>query len=344
MPQPTARTRRARKLVAAALYLSLVALSLVGAIGGSGGRSVSVLCSSIEELCQEWADGFTRRSGIPVIMVRLSTGEALARLSRPEGLREFDVWHGGPADSYVLAARRGLLAPYHSPQADAVAGRYKDPGGAFVGVYLGVLGFCSDRSALERLGLGIPNSWDDLLNPTLQHRISMPSPLSSGTGYTAVWSQRYRLGSVSATETYLTALDANVLQYTASGMAPAGIVARGEAAIAVTFTQHCVREIERGHGDLAVSYPREGTGYEVGAVAVLAQARDVAAARAYVDYAVSKEGQLAGAGRWPTQLPTRDDLPSDPRLGTSWVLGYSPEQAADGRAALIAQVRPLVER
>ncbi|MCA0295513.1 MAG: ABC transporter substrate-binding protein [Actinobacteria bacterium] len=329
------RSALPRRLLAAGLYVAMLAWGVTALANTSGHRSISVLCSSIEDLCRSWADGFTRQSGIDVVMVRLSTGEALARLSRPEGRREFDVWHGGPADAYVTAAERGLLAAYHSPEAGAVAPRYKDSEGRWTGVYVGVLGFCSNQLVLDRLGLAAPTSWDDLLAPELRHQVSVPNPLSSGTGYTMVWTQRARLGTDARALDYLKRLDANVLQYTNSGLAPAGIVARGEAAVSVTFSQHCLRAIDQGTSQLVVTYPREGTGFEIGSVAVLADARDPEAARRYVDYAISAEGQLTGAGAWAAQLPTRSGIDPDPRLGArADILDYTPQDAAAARQRL----------
>lgn len=324
-----------RRLLVGGLYLSLLTWGIATLANTASHRAITVLCSSIEDLCRGWADGFTRQSGIEVVMIRLSTGEALTRLSRGEGGHEFDVWHGGPADSYVIAAERGLLAAYRSPEAATVAERYKDPAGFWTGVYVGVLGFCSNALVLDRLGLAAPASWDDLLAPQLANRVSAPNPLSSGTGYTMVWTQRVRLGTDEATIEYLRAFDANVLQYTNSGLAPAGIAARGEAAVAITFSQHCIRAIDQGSDQLIVTYPKAGTGFEIGSVAVLTGARDPEAARRYVDYAISREGQLTGAGDWPAQLPTRTDIVADPRLGAgAEILDYTPQQAAAARDRL----------
>ena len=341
------RRRRAPAALAAVVsgYLLLAGWG-VGVMAGPGThRSVSVLCSSIDELCREWAEGFTSETGIEVAVVRVSTGEALTRLSRPGGTREFDVWHGGPADSYVIAADRGLLAPYVSPEAGAIPAAYKDPDGYWTGVYLGVLGFCSNPAMLERLGVPVPRSWDDLLDPRLTGNVSVPSPLTSGTGYTVAWTQLHRLGSTEAALEYLTVLDARVLQYTRSGLAPARIAARGEAAVGVTFSQHCVQARADTLTDLRITYPEEGTGVEIGSVALVAGSEDSDGARRYVDYALSRAAQRAGAQANAAQLPTRADLPAGPELGAeARLLEYTPQQAATGREHLVAEVVSVVPR
>ncbi|MDN5570259.1 MAG: ABC transporter substrate-binding protein [Propionibacteriaceae bacterium] len=326
--------------VAAALF----AWSLSVVTGTGDGRTLHVLCSTIETLCYRWAQGFTERTGIETVVVRVSSGEALARVSRPGGASEFDVWHGGPADVYVLAAERGLLQPYVSPEADAVPAAYKDPAGRWTGTYLGVLGFCSNRRLLDQRGLDAPTSWDDLLAPPLEHLVSVPSPVTSGTGYVWLWTQVLRLADEDAALAYVNALDRNVLQYTTSGMAPAGIVGRGEAAVAVVFSQHCVRARDAGMRDLVLTFPTQGSGIEIGSVAILAGAPHLDAARRYVDWALSKEAQSGDGGRPAEQLPTRIDVAGDPRLSGGRVLASTPEQAAAAREELTDRFREAGHR
>lgn len=340
-------TRRSawRPILVAALYLALLGWSAAVVTSSTNRRSISVVCSSIEDLCRGWADEFTLSTGIEVAMVRLSTGEALARITAPGAVVEYDVWHGGPAESYVLAAASGRLSPYRPVGADTIPTRYRDPGDAWTGTYLGVLGFCSNRAALDRLGVAAPTSWDDLLAPRLRGHIAVPNPVTSGTGYSLVWTQRLRLGDEDAALAWLRHLNRSVLMYTTSGMAPARMVGRGEAAVAVTFSQHCAKAHDEGMSDLVVTYPADGTGFEVGAVAVLAGARDPEAARRYVDFAVSRTAQAAGAASHSSQLPTRPDLPADPRLGgDARLLPYVPADAAATKQTLTDRVQTEVRR
>src|SRR5699024_5586663 len=92
--------------------------------------------------------------------------------------------------------------------------------------------------------------------------------------------------------------------------APVQVVVRGEAAVALSFSPYC--EAARGAGhDVEVVIPRDGTAFEVGAVAVLADAPHPESAREYVDYALSADGQQAAAGIGIPQIPTRRDLPGN---------------------------------
>ncbi|GAB2477013.1 ABC transporter substrate-binding protein [Luteococcus sediminum] len=275
-------------------------------------RSLSVLCSSVEEACEQWTRTFTEHTGVEVVMVRMSSGEALTQVLRADG--EFDVWHGGPSDLYEVARAHGQLVAHRSPQAAFVPARFKARDGSWTGVYRGMLGFCSNRRVLDQLGVPPPRRWEDLLDKRLAGAVSMPDPRTSGTGWTMLWTVRQHTGSDEATMQWLDRLQPNVLQYTSSGVAPSGIVARGEAAVGVTFTQHCVRAQDRGAQQLLVGHPQGATGAETGAVAILRSGSNDALARSYVDFSISPASQAPAGDLAVQQLPTRSDVPTDPRL------------------------------
>lgn len=329
------RRLRRRRWIIGALWLALLAGG--GAVIARADRSpvLSVVCSSIEDLCREWGRDFTQRTGLRVSVVRMSSGQALARIARGDG--EFDVWHGGPSEFYAAAAQRGLLQAYRPAGSDAIPASLRSPDATWTGVYRGMLGFCSNTRVLNQLGVAIPHTWDDLLNPRLRGQVSVPDPQTSGTGYSWLWTQAHRAGIDDGLR-YVEQLDPNVLQYTLSGTAPAGIAGRGEAAVAVTFTQHCVKAHDQGFTDLAVSYPTGPTGSETGAVAIVRATGKRAAAQRYVDYAVSRPAQELGDSLDSAQLPTLPDAARDPRLelpATSSVLSEDPATAAAERADLL---------
>ena len=305
---------RARLLArtAGALVIGLVVVaSAATVVSHARGPRLSVLCSSIEDLCQEWGRAFRERTGVNVTVARRSAGEALTLVSQPDN--RFDVWMGGPAEMYVLGAGRGLFTSYVPAGAEHVPDERKDPSGAWTGIYQGVLGFCSNTAVLERAGVAAPRSWNDLLDPRLRGLVSAPNPNLSGTGYTMVETQVARLGT-DAAMSWLRQLNRNILQYTSSGLAPSGVAARGEVAVAVAFTQHCAKQIDQGNDELTITYPQDGTGHEIGAIAILAGTDQPQTARRFEDFMLSAEGQSLGAGIAASQLPARDDLPRDERL------------------------------
>lgn len=298
---------------------------------------LTVLCTPQEDWCQTMVATFQEQTGIPTSYVRLSSGEALARIRAGAAAPEFDVWWGGPADGFVAANAEGLIEPYVSPNAAVIADTNKDPNGAWTGVYVGALGFCSNLAGLAELGVEQPDSWDDLLDPRLQGHVAMAHPASSGTAYTALYTQVIRLGGADAALEYMKQLHNNILQYTKSGSAPAEMAGRGEIAVAIVFSHDCVKNIDAGFSDLSVSFPSEGTGYEIGGVALIANAPQPDAAKAWIDWSLTAPAQEIGPTVGSYQLPTNPEAKVSERsvdLSQVALVDYDFQAAGEARTEL----------
>lgn len=267
-------------------------------------QELVVACGNQEDVCQGWVQGFEEASGIKTSYVRLASGEAVARLESAKNNPEFDVWHGGPVDGYNVAASAGLLEKYDSPAAEEIDPEYMDPEGYWGGVYVGVLGFCSNEKVLDELGLDVPETWDDLLDPKLKDQIMMAHPATSGTAFTALWTQVVLRGGEEEGMDWMKKLHPNMLQYTKSGSAPAQSAGRGEVATSIVFSHDCVKYTEQGMDDLVTTIPSDGTGWEIGGVAVIAGANNEDAAKEYYDWALSAEAQEVGPEHQSYQLFT----------------------------------------
>ncbi|MCC3275716.1 MULTISPECIES: ABC transporter substrate-binding protein [unclassified Arthrobacter] len=279
------------------------------------GGSLTVACGAMEDWCQAMTAAFQEKTGVETSFVRLSSGETVARLESAKDSPEFDVWHGGPADGYGMARDAGLLEQYSSPNADAIPEKYKDADGYWTGVYVGALGFCSNQSVLDKLGVDAPESWRDLLDPKLKGQVSTAHPSTSGTAFTALWTQvTLNGGDEDKAMEYMRGLHNNILQYSKSGTAPGQTAGRGEVAVGLVFSHDCVKYQEAGMTDLVVSFPEEGTGYEIGGVGVVKGSKNPAAAKAYVDWTLTPEAQNLGVTVGSYQIPTNPDSTRDERM------------------------------
>jgi iron(III) transport system substrate-binding protein len=268
-------------------------------------EKLTILCGAQQDWCDAMKNAFQAETGIQANVERMSSGEALARIRAGKDNPEFDVWHGGPADGYMAAKGEGLLEPYLSPNAAQISAQAKDKDGAWTGVYVGALGFCSNKAVLDKLGVPVLASWEDLLNPKLKGQVAMAHPSTSGTAFTAFWTQvTLNNFDVDKAFAYFKKLHNNVLQYTKTGSAPGQMAGRGEVAVAIIFSHDCVMFNEQGMKDLVVSFPKEGTGYEVGGVAIIKGAKNMAAAQKYVDWALTAKTQEIPPTVKSYQLPT----------------------------------------
>ena len=306
----------------------------------AGSETITIACGAMEDLCQKWTETFTASTGITATYVRLSSGEAVARLDSAKDNPEFDVWHGGPVDGYGEAVNQGLIEAYKSPEAEKIPAQYKDADGNWTGVYIGALGFCSNKTQLDKLGVEVPDSWDDLLDPALKGQVSTAHPSTSGTAFTTLWTQVTRLGGEDAGLEYMKKMHNNVLQYSKSGTAPGQIAGRGEVAVGLVFSHDCVKYQEEGMTDLQVSFPKEGTGYEVGGVALVANSKHKTSAQKYIDWAISAKAQNVGQTVGSYQALTNPDAtPSDKSvdLSTLTLVDYDFTAAAKAKSELTAR-------
>ena len=267
---------------------------------------LNVLCTPQEQWCQGMKQEFEAKYGITVNYVRMSSGEALARVQAEKDNPQFDIWWGGPIDSFVAAKGEGLLEAYDSPNyanlTDPV--KMKDVDNQWVGVYVGTLGFATNTDWLAaNPDAAAPTSWDDLLKPEFTGQVMVAHPSSSGTSYTALATVLQIRGEEAGWE-YLQQYAGQMSQFTKSGAAPAKFVGQGEAAVAIVFSHDIVNEIENNKLPLVLTFPEEGTGYEIGGMAILKGAKHPQAARLWFDWALTPEAQALGPVYAAYQAPT----------------------------------------
>ena len=302
-----------------------------------------VLCTPEPEFCEAMMPAFEAETGIPTSHVRMSSGESLVRLQAGSADPEFDVWWGGPADGQIAAGLEGLIEPYISPNAAVIADGQKAADGTWTGVYVGALGFCSNKELLDELGVEVPDSWEDLLDPRLDDNVMVAHPASSGTAYTTFYTQISRLqGDEDAAMDYMSRLHDNILFYTKSGAGPGRNAGAGEIAVAIIFSHDCINNIEQGM-PLVVSFPSEGTGYEIAGQSLVANAPHPNNAKTWIDWALTGPAQEIG-WRSPTagayQLPTNPDAAvSDQAVNISELelVEYDFDAAGEARQRLTEQ-------
>jgi iron(III) transport system substrate-binding protein len=114
-----------------------------------------------------------------------------------------------------------------------------------------------NRAKLEGLGLPLPASYEDLLNPAYKGLISMPNPKTSGTGYMFLVSLINAWGE-DAAFAYFDKLAANILQFTTSGSGPVNALIQGEAAIGLGMTLTATQAINSKGVALEMRFFKEG--------------------------------------------------------------------------------------
>ena len=261
--------------------------SLVDAAKAEGKLVVYGSCE--EEYLAAACQHFQELYGIKVNYQRLSTGEVQAKIEEENGNPSADVWFGGTTDPYNVLAKEDLLEPYAAQNAShLISDMYKDAEGKWYGIYKGILGFMVNTDELERLGLEAPADWADLLKPEYKGLIWLSNYNTAGTAKLVINTMIQKYGHDEGIQ-YLVDLDKNIEVYTKSGSGPSKNVGTGECVIGIGFLHDGITQILKGYNNIGLIIPEEGTSYEVGATAIFDGCAHEAAAKLWIEYALSPE-------------------------------------------------------
>lgn len=288
---------------------------------------LNLICAADVVICEQMKGDFEKAHDIKVNMVRMSSGEAYAKIRAEARNPKTDLWWAGTGDPHLQAASEGLTEEYKSPMLDQLQDWAKNQaessGFKTVGVYAGALGWGYNTEIFKQKGYKEPVCWADLLAPELKGEIQIANPNSSGTAYTALASLVQIMGEDKAFE-YLKSLNANISQYTKSGSAPVKAVARGETGLGIVFMHDAVAQTAEGFPVKSIA-PCEGTGYEIGSMSIVKGARNMDNAKTWYDWSLKPEVQSRMKDAKSFQLPSNKtaEIPKEaPRFEDIKLIDY----------------------
>jgi iron(III) transport system substrate-binding protein len=298
------------------LAFAFAVLSLLTTQARAQSGTVNALCSTDASWCEAAAAGFSRETGIKVNQAHKGTGEIGAQLRAEAANPKTDIWWGGTGDPFLQAAEQGLLEPYRPAYINDLhewaVRQYAMSGNMVGGFYTSAIGFGYNTDVLKKKHLPEPKCWADLVKPAYRGEIEISHPATSGTAYTIIAGLVQLMGEEAAFD-YLKKLHKNTTTYTRSGQAQAPNVAKGEVGIGVSF----IFGFEKWRYDkfpVKTAAPCEGTGYEVGGIALIKGARNKDNAKRYYDWLMSPAGQAIGGKAGSLQSPANKTFKPDPRI------------------------------
>ena len=252
---------------------------------------------------------------LDVKMLRLSTGDISARFMAEKDNMQADVIWGVAATNMMVFKNAGLLEPYAPKGLERVQPLFRDKGAApaWVGIDIYMSAFCFNTDVAKKKNLPKPESWADLTKPVYKGEIVMPNPASSGTGYLSVASILQRMKEAEGWQ-YLDALDKNMAEYTKSGSKPCKDAAAGERAVGVSF-EYVAMKMKKDGAPVEMVLPKEGSGYEIEANGLTKRGKNNAAAKQFLDWAISDEAMALYAKFFAAVsvagFPVPEGLPKD---------------------------------
>jgi iron(III) transport system substrate-binding protein len=296
--------------MAAALAAMLAVAVSQGASAQSG--KLSLYTSQPEKDAQATVNAFRKaHPRVEVEIYRSGTTEVMSKLAAEfaAGQPRADVLLIADAVSMESLKAQNRLLQYSEARTDGFLDGAVDPEKYYFGSKLITTGIAYNTAAKLK-----PTAWKDLARPELKGQITMPSPLYSGAAAILVSAMAARpdLGWG-----YFEALRANDATTVAGNGAVLKSVASGEKAYGVLVDFMALNAKANG-SPIEFVFPAEGVPAVTEPVAILRTTANAAAAKAFVDFILSDEGQkfAVSQGYVPakTGVGNPDWLPKDAKL------------------------------
>ncbi len=235
---------------------------------------------------------------IEIEVISGSAGEFTAKIQAEAGNPQGDVTWGGLADSDGDKYAE-IFEAWVSDNDDEQMEGYSTPNGFYSMDHLSTVCFCVNTELEKELGLNI-QSYEDLLDPKLKGKIVFSDPNSSS----AAWNNLCNIFSVYGIDTqeswdYIDALLENMVVVEKSSVC-FNSVSDGEYVVGLTYEDGAIK-LNQSAAELGteavteVRYPSNGTSASAFGVAIVKGAPHMAAAKAFVNWVTSAEGQSAMA-------------------------------------------------
>ena len=227
------------------------------------------------------------------------TPVAYGRIVEWKGKPEADIFWGGESALFEKLQDQKLIAKLDLPKdvwesIPASIGQpkpvpLKDRDGYWVGTALEPYGLVYHPRLLKRLGVADLQDWDDLLNPKLKGNVAQCAPTRSSSS-NATYEVILQAKGEAAGWEWLKKLADNTGHFTARSRDVPNVVAKGEFAVGFAVPSYMAFEERVGGFDIKFVAPKNAF-VTPEPMAILAGARHPRAARAFVEYLLTEQGQ-----------------------------------------------------
>ena len=253
---------------------------------------------------QQTIEAFKAKNpGVDISFVRDGTPKILAKLRAETAAGQPQADLLLIADSVTMEGleREGLLSPYKATGAAAYPAGMHDPEGAWHATKLITTGIVYNVKAPMK-----PTSWLDLTRPEAKNQTQIPSPLTSGA---AMIHAATLTAALPGGWDYYKALKGNGAIANGGNGDVLKSVAGGEKLYGFIVDFMPIREKAKG-APVEFVFPKEGVSTVTEPVAILNSSKNPEAARAFVDFILSPDGQALASRQG--YIPALASVPPPP--------------------------------
>ena len=282
--------KRRKRILLGSIIISVIMIVFFIVQGFESSKAINIYTAIEEQYISEYIGAFNKKyPDIKVNIIRDSGGVVASKLLVEKDNPRADIIWGVPVSNALVLDKYGVLEPYESKNLQKIDKAFYDTKNTipkWVGLNTSMTAFTVNTVELEKRGLPIPESYEDLLNPAYKKSIIMPNPGSSGTGFLTVSGFLQLFGKDGWT--YMDKLHPNIAEYSHSGSAATKQVAKGEALIGIGM-DYLSLQLEPDNPQIKTIFPKEGSGWEVEILGLIKKEKIKDEAKIFYDWAISDE-------------------------------------------------------
>jgi iron(III) transport system substrate-binding protein len=312
------RARAALTFSVVAVVLGLAACSNDGsqrdAVGEAADDALVVYNAQHEQLTQEWADAFTKETGIDVVLRNGSDSELGNQLLQEAGNSRADVFLTENSPAMSLVENAGLLAPVDRATVDRVPKQYRPASGLWTGIAARSTVFVYNPDLLREDEL--PSSLLDLADSSWKGRWGAAP---GGADFQAIVSAVLNLKGPDVTADWLAAMKDNAVVYQ-NNIATMKAVNAGEIPGGVIYHYYWFRD-QDGTGENSkntqLHYFKNqdpGAFVSISGGGVLASSKNQDQAQQFLAFITSAAGQDVLSTGDSFEYPVASGVAAHPRL------------------------------
>ena len=298
--------------------LKIAAVALAGLLIASGPAAAQQIENDLilitpvaktltDPLLAEFVKYAKERWNVTVKASALAAGTPVAygQIVEWKGRPQADIFWGGESALFEKLAEQKLLAKLDLPKAvvDSIPTSIgkpkpiplKDPNGWWIGTVLEPYGLVYHPRLYQRLGLEAPKDWDDLLHPKLKGNVAQCAPTRSSSSHATYEVILQRDGDDKGWA-WLQRLGGNTGIFTARSRDVPSVVAKGEFAAGFAVPSYMAFEDRLAGFDIKFVAPKTAW-ITPEPIAILAGAKNANAARAFIEFVLSEQGQRVAMER-----------------------------------------------
>lgn len=300
--------------------------------------SLTLYAANPQGLNTALTEEFTALTGVAVEVYGDTTGKITAKLDAEWENPQADVVYIASWSPAAKYADQGRLMDYQPFGIDSVPANWVGDG--FTG---------RDGSALALVvntntAAEIPADWSDLAKPAFTDQIIMPDPRESGTARDLIAAMISAWGQDETWALFDSLFDNGLVVQGANGPALDDVVAGSHAVVVGGVDYSAYSAMQKGEA-IQVVLPKSGTTVSPRPFFILKDAQNPEAAKALVDFFLSRQGQAISAefNMLPAQpsVPVREgNVPAEELVLLDYSLDEIATTGADALAAFVERYLP----